>query len=179
MPIMRATLHKLRDLVGKLMLPSRKPARRAQRDYSHALPITNLRERLALLSITQSQFAGLCGVHPNTVCNWCAGRTRMNHTALLVLRVLEANHQAAGHVGDQAKGAPRGRPIAPGNPYRFEDRRRPVWWLGRRWRGRSPRTIASSNCCNCPKSLIDLCTPQPERLLFECGALLGDGLEPF
>jgi len=54
----------------------------------------------------------------------------MNHAALLVLRVLEANHQAAGHVVDQAKGAPRGWPFAPGNPYRFGDRRRPVWVAG-------------------------------------------------
>jgi len=130
MAIMRAMLHKLRDLAGKLMLPSRKPSRRAQRDYSHALPITNLRERLALLSITQSQLAQLCGVHPNTVYNWASGRTRMNHAALLVLGVLEANHQAAGYIVDQAKGAPRGRPFAPGNPYRFGDRRRQMWVAG-------------------------------------------------
>jgi DNA-binding transcriptional regulator YiaG len=121
MQAMRATLHKLKDLAGKPMLPSRKPSRRAQPDYSHAQTITNLRERQPLLSITQSQFAQFCSVHPNTVCNWASGRTRMNHAALLVLRVLEANHQAAGHVVDQAKGAPRGRPFAPGNPYRFGD----------------------------------------------------------
>jgi hypothetical protein len=83
-----------------------------------------------LLSITQSQFTQFCSVHPDTVCNWASGRTRMNHAALLVLRVLEANHQAAGHVVDQAKGPPRGRPFAPGNPYRFGDRRRPVWVAG-------------------------------------------------
>jgi DNA-binding transcriptional regulator YiaG len=130
MQAMRATLHKLRDLAGKLMLSSRKPSRRAQPDYRHAQTITNLRERLALLSITQSQFAQLCGVHPNTVYNWASGRTRMNHAALLVLQVLEANHRVARHVGDQAKGAPRGRPFAPGNPYRFGDKRRQMWLAG-------------------------------------------------
>jgi hypothetical protein len=51
-------LHKLRDLAGKVILPSRKPSRRAQPDISHALPITNLRERLALLAITQGHSPG-------------------------------------------------------------------------------------------------------------------------
>jgi DNA-binding transcriptional regulator YiaG len=129
MQAMRATLHKLIDLAGKLMLSSRKPSRRAQPDVSHALPTTNLRERLALLNVSQSQFAQLCGVHPNTVYNWAGGRTRMNHAALVVLRLLEAN-QAAGDVIEQTKGAPRGRPFAPGNPYRFGDHRRPVWLTG-------------------------------------------------
>jgi transcriptional regulator with XRE-family HTH domain len=48
-----------------------------------------LRERLALLGITQSQIADLCEVHPNTVYNWAAGRTRMNAAADLLLELLE------------------------------------------------------------------------------------------
>ena len=128
MPEMRAMFHKLIYLAGKLMLPSHQPSLHAQPDVRHALPITNLKERLALLAITQSQFARLCRVHPNTVWNWASGRTRMNHAALMVLEILEADYMSAQYVAcDTAKGRPRGRPFAKGNPFRFGDKRRHLY----------------------------------------------------
>jgi DNA-binding transcriptional regulator YiaG len=98
MQAMRATLNKLRKLAGKWLAPARPLALQAQPDITHALPITNLRERLTSLAITQSQFAELCQVHPNTVSNWANGRTRMSGAAEPVLQVLEADKQAAQYV---------------------------------------------------------------------------------
>jgi len=109
------------DLAGKLILPSGKPAQplalQAQTDISHAQTLTNLKERLTSLTITQSQFAQLCNVHPNTVSNWARGRTRMNHAAEIVLQVLEADRRSAQYVAShRTKGRPRGKPFAQGNP---------------------------------------------------------------
>jgi DNA-binding transcriptional regulator YiaG len=131
MQVMRATFNKLKDLASKWLAPTRPLALQAQPDITRALRPTNLRERLTSLSITQSQFADLCQVHPNTVSNWASGRTRMNHAAELVLQVLEADRRAAQYVADQrTKGRPRGKPFAQGNPYRFGDRRRKHYVAG-------------------------------------------------
>jgi transcriptional regulator with XRE-family HTH domain len=91
-----------------------------------------LRTRLKALNITQSQFADLCEVHPNNVGNWAAGRTRMNAAADLLLELLDDRPEVrrALCMDTKPSGAPRGRPFGPGNPYRFGDRRRPVWVAG-------------------------------------------------
>jgi DNA-binding transcriptional regulator YiaG len=129
---MRAILHKLLDLAGKVILPTRRLARPlalpAQPDIRHALTPANLKARLTSLTITQSQFAQLCDVRPNTVSNWASGRTRMNHAAELVLQVLEADRRAAQYVASRrTRGRPRGKPFAQGNPYRFGDKRRTIY----------------------------------------------------
>jgi DNA-binding transcriptional regulator YiaG len=117
MSAMRAMLHKLMDLASTWLSPTQAVALQAQPDIRHALTHTNLKARLTSLTITQSQFAQLCDVHPNTVSNWANGRTRMNHAAELVLQVLEADQRAAQYVASQrTRGRPRGKPFAQGNP---------------------------------------------------------------
>ena len=93
---------------------------------------TNLRTRLKALNITQSQFVDLCEVHPNTLGNWAAGRTRMNAAPDLLLELLEDRPEVrrALCMDTKTSGAPRGRPFAKGYPYRFGDRKRPAWVAG-------------------------------------------------
>jgi DNA-binding transcriptional regulator YiaG len=115
MQAMRATFNKLRDLAGKWLVPTRPLALQPQPDSTRAQTSTNLKARLTSLTLTQSQFAQLCEVHPNTVGNWACGRTRMNHAAELVLQVLEADHRAAQYVaGQRTRGRPRGKPFEQG-----------------------------------------------------------------
>ena len=94
----------------------------------HAQIITKLRGRLNHLDISQADFAVICDVHPNTVSNWARGRTRINRTALAFLEQIEASADLRRRlqVDVKATGAPRGKPFAKGNVYRFGDRRRRV-----------------------------------------------------
>jgi hypothetical protein len=61
-----------------------------------------------------------------TVNNWVKGRTRVHPTALIMLDMLEHSAEVREMmcVGLKLTGAPRGKPFAKGNPYRFGDRRR-------------------------------------------------------
>jgi hypothetical protein len=58
----------------------------------------------------------------------------MNAAADLLLELLEDRPEVrhALCMDTKTSGAPRGRPFAKGNPYRFGDRRRPVWVAGAR-----------------------------------------------
>ena len=116
----------------------------------------NLRTRLKALAITQSQFADLCEVHPNTLGNWAAGRTRMNAAADRLLEdcpevrralCMDTKTAALREADRSRKAIPIASEIANG----------PRGSQARRWRGRSPRTIASSNCCNCPEAAVLQC----------------------
>jgi transcriptional regulator with XRE-family HTH domain len=86
----------------------------------------SLSVRLKQLGISQAEFAAICEVTAKTVSNWVKGRTRVNPTALAFLDQIEASAGLRWRlcVGDRLKGAPRGKPFAKGNPYRFGDRRR-------------------------------------------------------
>src|SRR5512133_1970505 len=88
--------------------------------------IENFPSRLRQLGISQAEFADTCGVTAKTVNNWVKGRTRVNPTALAFLDQIEASAALRWRlcVGETFKGAPRGKPFAKGNPYRFGDRRR-------------------------------------------------------
>ncbi len=126
MQAMRATFNKLRDIAGKWLAPTSPLALPAQPDITRARTITNLKARLTSLIITQSQFAQLCDVHPNTVDNWASGRTRMNHAAELVLQVLDADHRAA----QLWQASEQEAAIAQGNPWRFGARCRKRYVAG-------------------------------------------------
>jgi DNA-binding transcriptional regulator YiaG len=104
----------------------------AQTDDKHAQKPERLAARLSSLSISKASFAVICGVSERTVANWVSGRTRINPAALAYLEQIEANAELRRTlgIGEKAKGAPRGRPFAKGNPYRFGDRRQPVWVAG-------------------------------------------------
>jgi DNA-binding transcriptional regulator YiaG len=126
---MRAIAHKLWDLtIGCWQSHSCRKAIAAQLPERRALIPTNLKDRLAKLDVTQAQFVSFCGVHPNTVNNWANGRTLMHPSAERVLTVLE--HNAALRRYTREKAAPRGKPFAAGNPYRFGDKRRAVYVAG-------------------------------------------------
>jgi transcriptional regulator with XRE-family HTH domain len=86
----------------------------------------SLSSRLKQLGISQAEFADICGVTTKTVNNWVKGRTRVSPTALAFLGQIEASAGLRWRlcVGEKCKGAPRGKPFAKGNPYRFGDRRR-------------------------------------------------------
>ena len=87
---------------------------------------------MASLNISKASFAVICGVSERTVANWVSGRTRINPAALAYLEQIEASAdlRCTLGIGEKTKGAPRGKPFEPGNPYRFGDRRRPVWVAG-------------------------------------------------
>jgi len=104
----------------------------AQTDDKHAQKPERLAARLSSLSITKANFAIICRVSERTVANWSSGRTRINPAALAYLEQIEASADLRCKlgIGEKAKGAPRGKPFEPGNPYRFGDRRRPVWVAG-------------------------------------------------
>ena len=76
--------------------------------------------RLRALSVSQQDFAIVCGVTKRTVSNWAAGRHRVSPAAMTLLVVLEKRQAYI----VKPKKAPRGRPFQPGNAYRFGDRRR-------------------------------------------------------
>jgi DNA-binding transcriptional regulator YiaG len=90
----------------------------------------NLKDRLAKLDVTQAQFASFCGVHATPVNNWANGRTRMHPSAEQVLTVLEHNEALRRHTVHRDRAAPRGKPFAQGNPYRFGDKRRRTYVAG-------------------------------------------------
>jgi transcriptional regulator with XRE-family HTH domain len=88
--------------------------------------------RLKQLGISQAEFADICSVTTKTVNNWVKGRTRVNPTALIMLEMLEHSAEVREMmcIGVKFTGAPRGKPFAKGNPYRFGDRRRTVSLAG-------------------------------------------------
>jgi hypothetical protein len=94
-----------------------------------------LAARLQVLGITKANFAAIVGVSERTVGNWSAGRTKMNAAADLLLEQIEASADLRCKlgIGEKVKGAPRGKPFEPGNPYRFGDRRRHLWVAGARY----------------------------------------------
>jgi transcriptional regulator with XRE-family HTH domain len=94
----------------------------------------SLASRLKHLGITQADFADICRVSEKTVGNWLSGRTNINPTALEFLKVIEYSTELRKMlcIGEKFKGAPRGKPFAKGNPYRFGDRRRAVSVAGSR-----------------------------------------------
>jgi DNA-binding XRE family transcriptional regulator len=100
----------------------------------HAQKPESLKHRLKHFGIAQADFADICQVSEKTVNNWLSGRAKINPTALVLLDLIEHSAELRHMlcVGEKFKGAPRGKPFAAGNPYRFGDRRRAVSVAGAR-----------------------------------------------
>jgi DNA-binding transcriptional regulator YiaG len=100
--------------------------RLAQMSEADAQRGESLSRRLKRLGMTQSDFADICQVTPKTVSNWVRGKTDVNPMAWVLLEILEDYPDVRRDFLGAVKGRPRGRPFAPGNPFRFGDRRRSV-----------------------------------------------------
>jgi DNA-binding transcriptional regulator YiaG len=116
------------------IVPSAPNANAAQMLTQHAQK-PEILTRLTSLGITQTEFAAIVGVKSRTVSNWVRGRTRMSEAATVVLELLEDHPDVRRDlcVDATAPYAPRGKPFAKGNPYRFGDRRRRTWVAGARY----------------------------------------------